>query len=150
MITSNTCIYDLDQIILSLQLSAEEFHKTSVESYPRDIYKHLDEKSLDCLKSVNFLSNIKKFKEAELGLFELNLEIDYLNGRSQQLEDFLSVCKDENPELLEVIQQLQHDLILCRVKKRQLAHQTFTIDIPDSLIEIFKNQGYLNLPEQRS
>lgn len=144
MTTINVSLAVLNALIVRLENSSAYLHKQAVESYPDSNYTELDTSSVDCGRCVDFFLLSVGIKELELGIRSLDLELNYLSNRIEQLEQFLYKRADQHTnDLLAVISKISSDIVEKKYQRYLLENQAFQLEIPDFVAATLKNSNLL-------
>lgn len=144
MITINASLSSLDTLITRLENSAVGLHRQAVEFYPDPSYEELDTAAVDCGRCIDFLLLSRNIKELELGIRQLDLELNYLTVRTGQLEQFLyKGVGQHTADLLSVISKINSDIVEKKYQRYLLENQAFQIEIPESVAVTLKNNNFL-------
>jgi hypothetical protein len=145
MITTNTTLANLDYIIETLEKLSADLHKNSVDSYPYDVYKEYDAKNLQCLKAINYFSNLRVLKEIEIGYTGHDFNVEYQTRRYNQLEKFHFISNDDDrSDIHRAMTSLQTELIQHKYRRETSKLIMFDIDLPESIADITKSLGLIN------
>lgn len=140
MTTIKFSLIEIERLIENFEGLSKKLHELSIDSYPIESYQEYDKQSLNFLQGINFFLNIQSVKEIELEIKNKKLKIQYLQSRSEQLEDFLLNASDDDQKFLFVgINDLRTESLKIRTEIEKLKKTTFQIDIPDWLLESVNN-----------
>jgi hypothetical protein len=143
-ITINCTLSEIDYILKNLEKLSADLHKNSVDSYPYDVYKELDAKNLQCLKAINYFSNLRILKEIEIGYTGHDFNVEYQTRRYNQLEKFHFISSDDDRnDIHRAMTSLQTELIQHKYRRETSKLIMFNIDLPESIAEIIKNLGLI-------
>lgn len=129
-------ISHLEKIIAALKISAEEAHNAAVSLYPFTEYQYLDSKSITLHRAQLMLSNTLDNKYLEMGVNVMDHDIQYMNARIKELENFYQIADDRDGEdIAKSISELHKNLLSLRKNYTNSLSTTFEVDLPDEIAE---------------
>jgi hypothetical protein len=125
---NKTTIQGLDLTLAQIKEAAEQLHQSALRDYPKPIYQSFDSRSVELRQQYSQLSKVKIQKNIELGIVSLDIEIDYLQQRSKELEDFYCIAVQEDSEAIRnSINGIQEAILNLKKERYQLIKKEFDL-----------------------
>jgi len=125
---NKTTIQGLDLTLAQIKEAAEQLHQSALRDYPKPIYQSFDSRSVELRQQYSQLSKVKIQKNIELGIVSLDIEIDYLQQRSKELEDFYCIADQEDSEAIRnSINGIQEAILNLKKERYQLIKKEFDL-----------------------
>lgn len=129
IIGNKTTIPGLDEMLAQIKENAERLHQSALRDYPKPIYSHYDTRSVELRQQHTQLTKLRIQKLFELGIVSLDAEIDYLQQRSKELEDFYCIVNDQDALAIQTsINGIQEAILNLKKQRYQLVKTEF--DLP--------------------
>ena len=132
-------ILGLEKILASLEETANKLHYSSLREYPKHIYRSYDSSCVELRQAHAFLSNLTDIKYIELGINDIDKQLNYMDARCKDLEDFYYRAEENDLSDISLgiadIQRMSLDL---RKKRTQLLSTEFEVDLNDSTKQALK------------
>ena len=125
---NKTTIEGLEETLAQIKENAERLHQSALRDYPKDIYRHYDAKSVELRQQYTQLTKLRIQKLFELGIVSLDAEINYLQQRSKELENFYCIAYQEDSDAIRTsINGIQEAILNLKKERHQLIKQEFDL-----------------------